>query len=183
MNHWIMLANIGDDLADVARTTAESFGFNWPHFFAQVVSFSIVAFLLHRFAYQPIINVLEERRERIAQSLANAEKIKAELAKTEAARAEIIGKANTQSNEMIEEARAAAVKVLQHETEKAIHSAEQIIAQAREAAEADRQQMMAELRKEIGQLVVRTTAKVADKILTPEDQQRLVEETNRQIAN
>jgi F-type H+-transporting ATPase subunit b len=42
--------------------------------------------------------------------------------------------------------------------------------------------MLAELRREVGRLVVQTTAKVTGKVLTPDDQQRLVEETNRQLA-
>ena len=44
-----------------------------------MVSFSIVAFLLHRFAYKPILTVLNERRDKIESGLKNAEKIKKEL--------------------------------------------------------------------------------------------------------
>ena len=50
---------------------------------------------------------------------------------------------------------------------------------AREAAEADHARMLAELRREVGRLVVETTAKVTGKVLTLEDQQRLAEETSR----
>ena len=89
MNQFILFASIGSNLAQTAQDTAERFGLDAPHFFAQVISFLIVAALLHRFAYKPILTVLEERRQRIAESLENAEKIKAELAKTEAARKEV----------------------------------------------------------------------------------------------
>ena len=61
-------------------------------------------------------------------------KIKAELARTEAQRQEVMAQANTQANKFIEEARAAAARVRQQETEKAIADAEQIIIKAREAA-------------------------------------------------
>jgi F-type H+-transporting ATPase subunit b len=153
-----------------------------PNFVAQVISFSIVAFLLHRFAYKPILKTLEDRRQRIAQSLSNAEKIKQELAKAEAARDEILQKAGVQANQLIEEARAAAARVQEQETQKAVAAAEQIIAKAREAAAADHARMLAELKSEIGQLVVRTTAQVAGKVLTDADQRRLVEEANKQLA-
>ena len=178
----ILLADIGSDLASAAKSTAETFGLDLPHFIAQCISFGIVAFLLHRFAYKPILTVLAERRHRIADGLANADKIKAELVRTEAARQEILSQTNTRANKLIEEARAAAAKVQEIETQKAIAAAEQIIAKAREAAAADYARMMTELRREVGRLVVATTGKVTGKILTAEDQQRLAEETNRQLA-
>ncbi len=53
--------------------TAATFGVTWQLFISQVISFCIVAFLLHRFAYKTILTVLDERKQRIAESLANAE--------------------------------------------------------------------------------------------------------------
>ena len=182
MNQFILFADIAGDLAQTAKDTAEKFGFDWAHFGAQIINFLIVAGLLYKFAYKPILKVLEERRQRIADSLANAEKIKAELARTEAARQEVLNQTNLQANKLIEEARAAAARVQEQETQKAIAAAEQIIARAREAAAQDHARMLAELKRQVGRLVVETTAKVTGKILTVEDQQRLAEETNRQLA-
>jgi len=168
--------------ASMIGDTARQFGVDWPHLLAQVISFCIVAFLLVRFAYKPVLAMLEERRERIAEGLANAEKIKAELARTEAQRLEVLSQANAQANKLIEEARAAAARVQEQETQKAIAAAEQIMAKAREAAAQDHARMMNELKREVGRLVVQTTATVTGKILTPEDQRRIAEETTRQVA-
>ena len=162
--------------------TAKQFGVDWPHFIAQVISFCIVAFLLQKFAYKRVLTVLEERRQRIADGLANADKIKSELQRTEASRQEVLNNANAQANKLIEEARAAANRVREEETQKAIAAAEQIITKAREAAVAERAKMLTELKREVGRLVVNTTATVTGKILTPEDQKRLAEETSRQIS-
>jgi F-type H+-transporting ATPase subunit b len=162
--------------------TAREFGVDWPHFIAQVISFSIVAFLLHRFAYKRVLDMLEERRHLIAESVANAEKMKGELAKAEAQRQETLNQANAQAVKLIEEARAAAARVQEVETQKAIAAAEQIIAKAREAAAADHARMLAELKREVGRLVVQTTATVTGKILTPEDHQRLAEATTKQLV-
>ena len=182
MNQFILLADIGGDLMQTARDTGEKFGVNTPHFIAQVISFLIVAGLLYKFAYQPILTVLEERRRRIAEGLADAEKIKAELAKTEAARREILDRTNDHANQLIEDARAAAVRVREQDTQKAIAAAEQIVARAREAAAREHERMLAELKREVGRLVVQTTATVTGKILTPEDQRRLAEETEKQLT-
>lgn len=169
-------------IASIISDTAEQFGVDWPHFIAQCVSFAIVLFLLHRFAYKPILQVLEERRQRIKEGLDNAQKIQAELAKTEAGRQQVLAEANAQANQFIVEARQAAARLLEDETQKAIAAANQILAKAREASEAELVRMKAELRREMGRLVVETTGKVTGKVLTGDDHRRLVEETNRQLA-
>jgi F-type H+-transporting ATPase subunit b len=182
MTHMILFGSIGSDLANNASETAQTFGLDWPHFIAQVISFCIVATLLYKFAYHPILTVLDERRKRIADGLANADKIKAELARTEAMQREVLEKANAQANKLIEEARAAAARVQEQETQKAIAQAEQIISKAREATAIERAKMLSDLRREVGALVVNTTSHVLGKVLTAEDQQRLNEETRRQLA-
>jgi F-type H+-transporting ATPase subunit b len=158
-------------------------GIDWRMLIAQLISFSIVFFVLWRYAYKPIFVMLQVRREKIAEGLANAEKIKAELAHTEAERKRILAQAGDVANQMIEEGRTAAARVREVETQKAIAAAEQIMAKAREAAAQDRTRMLAELKNEVGRLVVQTTATVTGKVLTPADQRRLAEETARQLAS
>src|SRR5262252_3795400 len=160
---------------------AKTFGVSWSNLIAQIISFSIVCALLYFFAYKRVLTMLEERRQRIAQGLANAEKIKSELARAETQRQEILSQANNQATKLIEEARAAAAKVQEQETQQAIAAAEQIIAKAREAAAADHARMLGELKREVGRLVVQTTATITGKVLTTEDQRRLAEEAARQV--
>jgi F-type H+-transporting ATPase subunit b len=169
-------------LANIVSDTAKQFGVDWPHLIAQIISFLIVTGLLYKFAYKRIQDILEERRQRIAEGLANAEKIKQELAKTEEARKEILDKAYVEAQRLIEETKAAAAQVQEQESQKAVRTAEQIIARAEQAARADRDRIMAELKQELGRLVVDTTIKVTGKVLSPEDQQRLAEETNQHLA-
>jgi len=159
------------------RQIANTFGVDWPHLLAQIISFSIVCILLHRFAYKPILKMLEERRRQIAQGLADTEKVRAELAQAEAKRKEIILQANAQATKLIEEAHTAAAHVQQQETQKAIAAAEQILAKSREAAAHEHARMLVELKREVGQLVVQSTAIVTGKILTKDDQRRMAEET------
>lgn len=182
MKEFLLAAAASPEGANVVQEIARTFGFNGPGFIAQVISFCIVAFLLHRFAYRKVQGILEERRERIAEGLANAERIKAEVGRTEAQRQEVLTQANAQANKLIEEARAAANQVRERETQKAIAEAEQIVAKAREAAELERIRMLAEVKRELGRLVVATTSKVTGKVLTPDDQRRLAEESTRVLA-
>ncbi len=165
-------------MEEVART----FGVNWPHLFAQIVSFGIVCAVLYALAYKPILQMLDTRRQQIASGLANAEKIRSELARIEAERRAVLTRADGEGKQLIEEARAAAARVHAEEMRKAIAAAEQVAQRAREAIERDRARMLAELRQEVGRLVVQTTATVTGKILTPDDHRRLAEETTRQLA-
>ena len=172
------IAAEGGQIEQIAAT----FGVDWTHLGAQIVSFSIVCGVLYVLAYKPILRMLEARRQQIAAGLANAESIKAELARIEIERQNVLRKADGEGKQLIEEARAAAARVQSEETRKAIAAAEQILERAREAAERDRIRMLAELRREVGRLVVQTTATVTGKILTAEDHRRLAEETASQLA-
>src|SRR6516225_9836296 len=99
MNHVILFAQAEPDnpVTQIART----FGVEWPHLIAQIISFSIVCVLHYFFAYKRVLAMLEERRTRIAEGLANAEKIKGELARTEAQRTEVMAQANAQATKLI----------------------------------------------------------------------------------
>lgn len=168
---------------EIIRDTTESFGFNVWLFLSQVISFAIVAALLRLFAYKPILAVLEERRQRIAEGLVNADKIKQQLAEAEQRHAEIIAQGNAQAQKMIDEARQSAGHISERKQQEAIVAAEQIMAKAREASAIEHEKTMTDLKRELGRLVVDTTAKVTGKVLNADDQRRLQEEATRQIAS
>jgi F-type H+-transporting ATPase subunit b len=176
---FLAAADSGGQVEQIAKT----FGVDWPHLIAQMISFGIVCLILQRYAYKPVLKTLELRRQQIAESVANTEKIKTELAQTEAHRQEMMSQAGIQANKLIEEARSAAGRVGEQETQNAIAAAERIIAKAREAAEQDYARMLADLKRDVGRLVVQTTSVVAGKVLTAEDQRRLEDETTKQPAS
>lgn len=180
MNAPILLAAV--ESSGRIQEIASTFGVDWPHLVAQIISFSIVCVVLHRFAYKPVLQMLDQRRQQIAQGLADAETIKAELAQTETQRHEILLKTDAEATKLIEEARLAAARVQMQETQKAIASAEQIIMKAHEAAALEHARMLAELKRDVGRLVIQATATVAGKILTAEDQRRMAEETVKGLS-
>ena len=77
---------------------ATTFGVDWPHLAAQIVSFGIVCALLYWLAYGPILQMLEARREQIAAGLANAEKIKAELSRIAIERQDVLSRPISKAN-------------------------------------------------------------------------------------
>ena len=174
----LMAQQSGGQIQQIART----FGVDWPHLTAQIISFGIVCALLYWLAYQPVLRMLDERRRQIAQGLENTEKINAALANIEAQRQGILSEAQAQSTRLIAEAREIATRLREQEAQRAIAAAQQILVQAREAAAQEHARMLADLRREVGRLVVQTTAAVIGKVLTPDDQRRLAEETARGLT-
>src|SRR5256714_8873908 len=178
----LIIAASSGGITDILRETAETFGWNWKLFLSEVISFCIVAYLLQRFAYKPILAVLEERRRKVEEGQINAEKIKKELAEAEKRYQEIVAKANADAQKMIDEARESAAHLSERKQQEAITSAEHILAKAKEAAALEHERQMQTLKRELGRLVIDTTAKVTGKVLTSDDQKRLQEEAARQVA-
>jgi F-type H+-transporting ATPase subunit b len=172
------LANIIDNLETVGAQT----GFNVPQFVAQCIAFLVLCSFLWYFAWKPVITILEQRRKTIEESLANAEKIKKELADAEATRLSIIQKANEQANRIIAEAEKSAAIIAEQRAKEATRQTEDIIKNAHAASLLDRNRLMEELKRHLGELVIQTTEKVTGKILTAEDQARLNTETLRQLG-
>jgi F-type H+-transporting ATPase subunit b len=161
---------------------AHQFGVTWQLLISQVILFVIVALAMKKFAFGPLLAMLDERKQRIADSMANAEKTKAELANAQAKAQEIIGQAGAQANKIIEEARAAGSREIEKASQAAITTANQIIAKAKEANEAELVRMKSELRREVARLVVATSGRVTGGILTSEQQGKLAEDAAKQLA-
>jgi F-type H+-transporting ATPase subunit b len=161
----------------------EQFGVTWPKFIAQLVLFLIVYLVLSRYAFGPLLAILEERRKRIEEGQLNAEKIKKQLAEAELRYQEILRKANDDAQVLLEESRKNNEAFSQREMEKAVKESASIVERARHEITSERNRMVDEVKREMVSLVVKTTAKVAGKVLSPEDQKRLSEEAAKELAS
>jgi F-type H+-transporting ATPase subunit b len=136
---------------------------------------------MYKFAWKKVLVILDERKKTIEQSLKNADEIKKQLADTESSRLAVLQKANEQANRIIGGAEKSAAAVTERRAQEATRQAEDIVKNAREAAVLERNQLMAELKTQIGALVIQTTEKVTGKVLLPADQVRLNDETLKQV--
>jgi len=167
---------------DALSNVAHQFGVDWSNFIAQVILFAIVYLVLKTYAFKPVIAMLEERRRRIEEGQINAENIKRQLAEAQAKYEEILAKANADAQRLIEEVHASGDRLAEQRRQEAVAAAEQITLKAQEAMALERDRIMAELKQQLGRLVVDTTTRVTGKVLTPQDHQRINEETAREIA-
>lgn len=171
------LSDIQNNFVNVGLRT----GFTLQQFLSQCIVVTILFLVMNQFAWKPVRRILEQRRKTIEDSLANADRIKKELADAEATRLSIIQKANEKANLIIAEAEKSAAAVTEQRAKEATRQAEDIVKNAHEASVLDRNRLMAELKQHLGELVIQTTEKVTGKILSADDQNRLNSETLSQL--
>ena len=167
---------------EIITDILKNFGVTWPKFLAQMLVFLIVYLILKKYAFGPVMAVLEERRERIAEGEENLKKIKADLEAAEEKKNEVIGQANERAERLISEARESAEHVGEKKRVEAQAEANNIISKARETTELERTQMLSQLKGDFGRLVIDTASKVTGKVLTDEDQKKINEETIGQVS-
>ena len=167
----------------VWENLTKTFGLNAPFFVAQLINFFLVILVLKKFAFGPIQEILEKRKQRIADGEEKLAEIEKQLAESEKRVTEKLDEANADARRMIDEAKESAAKIGEQETQKAIASAQNILAKAEEAAKAERETMKAEIKAEFGKLVTAATSQVAGKVLTDDDQRRINEESMTTLSN
>ena len=160
----------------------ETFGLAWPKFISQVVIVLIVYFILSKYAFGPILAMLEARRQRITDGEENLKKIESELEKAEEKVQGMLDQANGDAERLIAEARESAESVRNQKTQEAVKEAQSIIEKAREASKLEHEKAMNELKSDFGRLLIDATSKVTGKVLDDSDQKRINDETAGQVA-
>ena len=160
----------------------ETFGLDWPKFIAKCIIVLVVYGILAKFAFGPILAMLEERRSRIEAGEKNLKKVEEDMAKAEEKVQALLDEANKDAERLIAEARESSEALRSQKTQEAINEAQQIIEKAREASKLEHQSAMNELKRDFGHLVIEATSKVTGKVLDDKDQKRINEETAGQVA-
>ncbi len=161
----------------------EKFGIHVEHIVMQVISFSILAFVLYRFAFKPVLATLDERNKQIADGLKYAEEMQVKLAEAEAEHKAIIQKASQEAQQIVNEARSVAEEKISKSSQEAVVRAAEIIKKAEQQIELDRSKMLADARSEIARLVVATASKVLSKELSDDDRNRYTESAGAQLVD
>lgn len=159
----------------------EQFGINPLLLAAQVVNFLLLLFILKKVLYGPILKMLDQRKETIAQGLKNAEQIEKTLLKTEEDREKTLEKASLEATKLLEEATKTANQIVEESRVKASEEIAELVKKGQESVAAEREKMQQEIRSEIADLVVVSLQKVTGKVLTKTDQKKIVEESVKSI--
>ncbi|MDO8543146.1 MAG: F0F1 ATP synthase subunit B [Opitutaceae bacterium] len=175
-------AGHGETASGITKIT-QDFGISVPFILAQILSFSIVAFILWKFAFKPVMATLDERQHKIASGLKYAEDMQAKLAATQQETAAILKKANVEASRIIDEARKSAKDFLDRQTQEATARANDVLTKAQQAIELEHRKMLADARNEIARLVVTTTERVLAKKLNDADRASYNEAAARELSS
>lgn len=160
----------------------DSLGINGWNLFVQLVAFIIFLWLLWRFALGPITRVIDERQDRIRESVEAAERMKAELAVTAARNEEVLVEARQQAQQIVAQASEAGEATLKRAREQANTQAEEYLARAEATLRQETQQARQLLRQEVADLAVMAATRIVKKELDPATQSRLIEEALAETA-
>lgn len=139
-------------------------GIDWRLLLAQIVNFLFVLAVLYKFLYRPLLTFLDQRRDRIEQSLREAKRIETELKSIEVKKAEAMAEARQQAQEVIAQAEAMAEAQRQETLLRVRGEAEKVIAEARLKIEAEQAAAIKAVRREAAKLVVQATTRVIGKL-------------------
>ncbi len=172
----------GQDATGISKITHD-FGISWPFLLAQILNFSVVAFILWRFAFKPVLATLDERQQKIAAGLKYAEEMKAKLDAVQQESVASAKRSQVEATRIIEEARTSAKEFLDKQTQESAAKANEIIVKAQQVIELEKKKMLAEARTEIARLVVAITGRVLAKEMSDADRSRYNESAARELTN
>jgi F-type H+-transporting ATPase subunit b len=142
------------------------------------VTFGLMAFVLYRAAWKPILAALDKRENDIRKALGDAAKLREELASMEEKRSQIIAEADAKAKDLVEAARAAAVEAANTIEAKGREEAKILVENAQREIREAREKAIASLRKESADLAITLARKVIGEQL---DEARSREITDRTI--
>jgi F-type H+-transporting ATPase subunit b len=152
-------------------------GVNGWDLIVQLLAFLIFLGIFWKYALGPITRMLDQRRERIEESMQAAERMQKELAATQARNEEILAEARRDAQKVLSTARENADQTLARAREQAQVEAQQLLEKARTGIAAEREQAWQQLRQDVADLAISAATKIVRKELDRSQQTRLIEET------
>jgi F-type H+-transporting ATPase subunit b len=155
----------------------EALGLNLPQLIAQVVNFFILLVILRLVAYKPILKMLDERKQRIAEGLNAAELARAEAASAQANIQAQLDVARKEGQEIVANAQNIATRIQADAREQSTRDREASLERARAEIQMERDRAIADLRSEFADITVKAAEKVINQSLDRQAHQRVIDET------
>ncbi|OHA17449.1 MAG: ATP synthase F0 subunit B [Candidatus Taylorbacteria bacterium RIFCSPLOWO2_02_FULL_43_11] len=151
-------------------------GIDWKLLLAQIVNFTILAIVLTKFLYKPIIKTLEERKKRVANDIEKSNELEIKLKEALNTKDEILASARRESEKLIKQTEKNASDLKTSLMKEASEEADKIRVEAKKQIEGDREKTMQELKRELGGLVAKTVEKAIGDVSDKNMQNKMVED-------
>ncbi len=157
-------------------------GIDWKLLIANAITFGIVLWLLRKFAYKPLMDVMDKRRSTIDAGLNDAQKAKDELQAMQSEKAKVLTEAKREAQKILQDAITVADQRRQDLITKADHDVQTMMVKAKQQMEDEKQQVMSSAQAELADLVVAATEKVVAGQLDEKLQRSLADQTLKHIS-
>jgi F-type H+-transporting ATPase subunit b len=141
-----------------------------------LIFFFITFFVLRRYAFGPIQKVIDERRERIRQSLEEADRARQEAHELLEEHRKLIGQARGDADRILTEARRIADAQRERAREETEADRQRRLEETKRLIEAETQRALEQIRAEVADLTLIATERITGKVLDDQDHKRLIEE-------
>lgn len=158
------------------------FGINPILLLAQVVNFLVLLFILKKFLYKPILKVLGERKQKIEDSLKNAEEIEKRLLETQQESEKVLAKTSAQAQKLMDDTKKELELFREEMRQNAKQEAERIIKEGQESAQAEALRMKQEIMSKMAEIVAVGMEKITGKILNKKEQKDIIEKEVRNLS-
>lgn len=159
----------------------EQLGVDWRLLIAQIVNFAILAGVLGYFVYKPLLNLLDERRDRIVKAMENAKRIEEQTRELEHFRLEQLQKVDHEIGVMMERSRRDAEIVRNRIMEEAKIETDSMLAKGRRQLEDERVRAFRDIQESLAAVIVRVTGKILEREFSDADQKRLIASMEKEI--
>ena len=154
----------------------DSLGISWQGLVVQLVNVLLLFFLLSKFAYKPIMRMLDERSKRIKEGLEKAEQAEKRASAIDVEAKKALDEARKEGQKLIAQAGEMAAKVREEAKEQAKKEAEALIERARGEIQLERDQAIAQLRKEFADITILAAERVIKQELDREKHRKVIDE-------
>jgi F-type H+-transporting ATPase subunit b len=142
-----------------------------------VVSFSIILFILGKFAWKPILGMIKAREESIENALASAEKAKEEMKALQSSNERILAEARSERDAMLKDAREIREKMIADAKNTANKEGERMLASARENIQNEKNAAISELKNQVATLSIEIAEKILRSELSSDEKQKALVNT------
>jgi F-type H+-transporting ATPase subunit b len=157
-------------------------GIRVPDLIFQIIAFILLVWLLNRYAFKPILKVLDDRARQVRESLEAAERARSEVADAEQRSLKELQAARVEAQEIVSRAREQSEQTIAASRDAAREEAEKVKAQFEAQMVSENARARDELRREVADLAILAASRVVRRSLDVEQHRQLIEETLREAV-
>ncbi len=160
---------------------AEQLGVDWGKLLVQAINFLLLLWILQRFAYKPLLRIMDERSNRIRNDLDEARRLREEGERDRETYRTQLGRARDEARAILEEANTVAARIREQALGDAESQNTAMLQRARDEIAREKETAIAELRREVADLAIMAASHVVGRSLDDADRRRLVEEALTEV--